>query len=507
MDKVQASVEKELLKHEKQVLKDIKATYNKALQDISERVEILQSNMTSFQSIDISAYDEKQLEIFNSQARSKIYQLEYQKMLEKQVSSIVEVLKQDTISNVHDFLNRIYQDSYLGVQYDINMKGIPITVPINPNKIVGVINKKIEDMTFADRINVNMNDFKKTIKSEISRGLANGSTYNEIARNLSMVTNEDLYKSTRIVRTECARVSTEAKLESIREMNKRGADLVKQWDSTLDNKTRVTHTKLDQQYVEVDEAFKVDGYEVMGPGMFGDPRQDCNCRCVLLSVPRWDLEDTAVKYDNEKKKLIEVKSYQEWKANYYNLINKSKLENIISYKILNTKEIDKFQEISNKCYNKLTSSEKEAMYEYTMGAYQDVNDYLNEKYEGFNGINDMIKDIDNSMSKYNLNTDIITFRGTNSNHYSNYKVGDIFSEKMYYSTSLNKNIAQTFADDKNNAIIVEIKVPKGTKSIYVGDNTNYEFEAELLLSRNLSYKVIEKSDKNIILEVVNEQRK
>ena len=326
VDKIQASVEKELLEHEKQALKDIKATYNKALQDISERAETLQANILNLQNIDTSTYDEKQLEIFNSQVRSKVYQLEYQKMLEKQTSSIIEMLKQDTISNVHTFLNKVYQDSYLGIQYDINMKGIPITVPIKPKTVVGIINKKIEDMTFADRINVNMNDFKKIVKSEISRGLANGSTYNEIARNLSMVTSEDLYKSTRIVITECARVSTEAKLESIREMNKKGADLVKQWDSTLDNKTRDTHAKLDQQYAEVDEPFKVDGYEVMGPGMFGSPKQDCNCRCVLLSVPRWDIEDTVVKYDNEKKKLVEVKNYQEWKKG---IIKRKEIQNYL----------------------------------------------------------------------------------------------------------------------------------------------------------------------------------
>lgn len=337
MDKIQANVEKELLNHEKQVLKDIKSTYKKALQDISERVEILQTNISNIQKIDISSYDEKQLEIFNSQIRSKVYQLEYQKMLEKQTSSIIELLKQDTISNVHDFLNKVYQDSYLGIQYDINMKGIPITVPFNQKTVVNVINKKIEDMTFADRINVNMNDFKKTVKSEISRGLANGSTYNEIARNLSMVTNEDLYKSTRIVRTECARVSSEAKLESIKEMNKKGADLVKQWDSTLDNKTRDTHAKLDQQYAEVDEPFKVDGYEAMGPGMFGNPKQDCNCRCVLLSVPRWDIEDTVVKCDNEKKKLVEVKSFQKWKEG-----------------ILKRKEIKTYSVITNELLNKAT---------------------------------------------------------------------------------------------------------------------------------------------------------
>lgn len=177
-----------------------------------------------------------------------------------------------------------------------------------------------------------------------------------------------------------------------------------------------------------------------------------------------------------------------------------------SYKILNEDEIEKFQKSSDECYNKLTSDEREAMYDYSMGGYQDVNDYLNNKFEGYENTKEIIEKIDCSMNKYKLEEDVVTYRGTNANHYSNYKEGDTFSEKMYYSTSLNKNIASTFADDKNNSIIAEVRVPKGTKCIYVGDNTNYEFEAELLLSRDLSYRVVEKSDSNIVLEVINENK-
>ena len=111
------------------------------------------------------------------------------------------------------------------------------------------------------------------------------------------------------------------------------------------------------------------------------------------------------------------------------------------------------------------------------------------------------------MTKYKLKEDVITYRKTDKQFYKNYNVGDTFSEKMFYSTSLNKNIADNVSDYHENPIIAEIRVPKGTKSIYIGGNNPYEFEAELLLSRNLSYKVIEKSENNIILEVVDEKRK
>lgn len=178
-----------------------------------------------------------------------------------------------------------------------------------------------------------------------------------------------------------------------------------------------------------------------------------------------------------------------------------------NYKILSENDIKNLQKSSDECYNKLTPDEKEAMYEYCMGGYQDVNDYLNGKFNGYENTKDFITQIDNAMSKYELKENIIAFRGVNGEHYDNYNVGDIFEEKMYYSTSLNKNIAQTFSDDKINSTMLEINVPKGTKSIYIGSNTEYDFEAELLLGRNLKYKVIGKSEGYIKLEVFNEKRK
>lgn len=67
--------------------------------------------------------------------------------------------------------------------------------------------------------------------------------------------------------------------------------LVKQWDATLDGATREHHQMLDGQIREVDEPFEVGGRKVEAPGMFGDPAEDCNCRCCLLQRARWALDD------------------------------------------------------------------------------------------------------------------------------------------------------------------------------------------------------------------------
>ena len=97
---------------------------------------------------------------------------------------------------------------------------------------------------------------------------------------------------------------------------------------------------------------------------------------------------------------------------------------------------------------------------------------------------------------------ITNFVGGRVEEYEQELVGDEFNLEMYTSTSLNENIAKTFAEDKENAIMLEIKVPKKTKCLYIGNNSAYEFEAELLLARNLKYKVINMSEDKIILEVI-----
>lgn len=327
MNKKEKEIEKLLLEHEKEAFKEIKQSYNQALKDIQGRVLNLQNRLNELNAINTEGYDEERLKILESMKQSKIYQLNYQKALEEQIGACVEVLKKDTVTNIQTYLDSMYRDSYLGNLYNINAKGIPVTTPINPSLVAKAVNKKIEDMTFGQRIGVNMNDFKKTIKAEISRGIANGSTYSEIAQQLSMRTGEDLYKSQRIVRTEGVRVSSEARLTSMRDAREKGADLVKQWDSTLDGKTRYLHQLLDGQIAEIDEPFDAGGTLVMAPGEFGDPGQDCNCRCVVLSIPRWDISSDVVKYDNENDELIETKNYNEWKKGYYKRITEEELMN------------------------------------------------------------------------------------------------------------------------------------------------------------------------------------
>lgn len=308
MNKFDKEVEQTLLNQEAAMLKELEKTYTKALGDVKARLRFL---------------------LTKEQTQSVIYQVNYQKALEAQLNAIIEVLKQDNITKINDFLETMYETGYLGIQYSLTKQGVPIMTPINQEQVTKTIEKKIEDMTFADRENVNMDVFKTKIKDEISRGIANGSTYSQIAHQLSIVTGEDIKKSFRIARTEGHRVANEAKLEAIRKGKEQGADLVKQWDSVLDKKTRKAHQELDGQIRELEEEFVCSGGKTMAPGKFGKAKQDINCRCILLSRPRWAVEasETRVKsaiieneFGEEVRALIETKNYEDYKNKIYKIV-------------------------------------------------------------------------------------------------------------------------------------------------------------------------------------------
>ena len=105
-----------------------------------------------------------------------------------------------------------------------------------------------------------------------------------------MLTKAPLSRARTIVRTEAGRVQEQANFDAANKAKAAGADVVKQWSAVLDGKTRDTHRELDHQIREMDKPFETHGKKVMYPHDFGDPAEDCNCRCTLLTRARAALD-------------------------------------------------------------------------------------------------------------------------------------------------------------------------------------------------------------------------
>jgi uncharacterized protein with gpF-like domain len=130
-----------------------------------------------------------------------------------------------------------------------------------------------------------------------------------------------------IANTEGHRIQQASAFDAQKAAKAKGADVLKQWDSTLDGRTRATHRHLDGQIREVDKPFEADGKEAMFPGDFGDPAEDCNCRCVTLTRAKWALDEEelqTLKDRAERFGLDKTESFEDYKKKYLNATTKQK---------------------------------------------------------------------------------------------------------------------------------------------------------------------------------------
>lgn len=269
MNNRQKEVFQHQLKSEKAVLAELEKQYKKALNDIDLKIRILESDELT---------------------QSRIYRLEHQKALKAQVQAILDKLHADEYSTIEQFLSASYTDGFLGTMYDMHGQGVPLIFPIDPQQAVdAVLTESKLSVPLYDALGVDTKKLSKTIASEISRGIASDMAYTEIARNIANASKAPLSRAKTIVQTESHRIQEKASLDAQRKAKSKGADILKQWNSTLDGDTRPAHRKLDGQVREIEEPFEASGLKAMYPGDFGDPAEDCNCRCRTTQRARWAL--------------------------------------------------------------------------------------------------------------------------------------------------------------------------------------------------------------------------
>ena len=275
MNSRQKQVQMSLLKNEKAVIKQLEQSYKDAIADIDKYILQL-----------LARKDTENLQ-------SIIYQIKYQEAIKKELESYLKVLHSKNFNTVDEYLKECYEQAHIGTLFDLQGQGIPLILPLDQEQMISAItlNSKLSAPLY-NALGYNVDALKLDVLREISRGIAQGLSYQEMARNIKNITNVDYNKTLRIAKTEGHRIQQEATYNVQKRAIEKGADVVKQWDSTLDGKTRPTHRMLDGQIVGVDEYFKSEsGYKALYPGGFGVPSEDCNCRCVLLQRAKWALSD------------------------------------------------------------------------------------------------------------------------------------------------------------------------------------------------------------------------
>lgn len=93
--------------------------------------------------------------------------------------------------------------------------------------------------------------------------------------------------------------------------------MVKQWDATLDGKTRESHRRVDGEIRELDEKFS---NGLMYPGdPSGGAAEVVNCRCASLTRARWALDEDELEELKKRAEffgLDKTENFEDFKAKY-----------------------------------------------------------------------------------------------------------------------------------------------------------------------------------------------
>lgn len=297
MNKRQKQVQQSLLNSEIDVLNALEESYQKALNDINGVIAKL-----------LARKDTENLQAI-------IYQLKYQMLLKSELEGFLNALHTRNYKLIDDYLKNSYVTAHIGTLFDLQGQGVPLILPLNQEQMISAItlNSKLSAPLY-NTLGYNIDYLKISVMAELSRGIAQRLSYAEMARNLSATTKVDFNKTFRIARTEGHRIQQEATYNLQARAKEKGAKIFKQWDSTLDKKTRPTHRELDGQMIGVNDYFHSSGGgKALYPGGFGDPKEDCNCRCCLVQVAEWELSDDAfTKMNGETNELQHFESIDDY---------------------------------------------------------------------------------------------------------------------------------------------------------------------------------------------------
>ena len=329
MNKRQKLVQQQFLNNEQEIIKKLEQVYGDSQKEIEDKIKNLTFTINDLK-LEYSWLDDgdPEKEKIKSMIQSKIYQRDYQEQLKKQVDGILKRMDVAEFTNISDYLDTCYTDGFLGTMFDAHGQGIPIITPIDQEAMIRAVQleSKISKGLYT-KLGEDVNLLKKKITAEVSRSIATGRTYAQTAKALENQSKIGYNKAIRIARTEGHRVQTTATMDAMEKAKEKGADVVKQWDSTLDARTRHSHVKVDGEIRELEEKFS------NGLRYPGDPHgaagEVINCRCALLQRARWAVEDedkSFTKYNSftgQVETFNSPEEYNEFKNAYFSQENKS----------------------------------------------------------------------------------------------------------------------------------------------------------------------------------------
>lgn len=173
------------------------------------------------------------------------------------------------------------------------------------------------------------------------------------------------------------------------------------------------------------------------------------------------------------------------------------------------KVVPVLREDSKKWVQKLTSEETRSVKKYTKNIDDPADDKfyarLNAMLRGEIPKDDTLEyysnQISSAISKFELKHDIVCYRTLDSNVYKNFKVGSVFKEPQFISTSVAKSkvLKKPFS--------LVIHVPEGSNGAYIELLSSYPVQREFIINSNSVFRVKSKSKDTMELELIKWTKK
>lgn len=185
-----------------------------------------------------------------------------------------------------------------------NTEAVKLLLKENPKMVPNKRIKSESNKTYDARV----------FNRYVMQGIVQGKSVHDIAvQAVNGMADTEIHWAMNNAITALTSAQNAGALQQMRNAKALGIEVKKRWNSTHDYRTREMHRLLDQQTAELDEPFKVMGYEIQRPGdPNAAPEMVYHCRCVLSSAlgkyPRQD----AMQRDNVTKETTPVMDYTEW---------------------------------------------------------------------------------------------------------------------------------------------------------------------------------------------------
>lgn len=279
--------------------KEIKKSYARALREIKAELDVLF----------VKAGENPTPAILLKQARLNDL---YKKISDRLGKTTKEVNK-----SLYEAIKGQLEENYLATVYGVEQtikQQINFSMLNDKTIRTSVLNSN-DKIKWTNSLKKNQAKLNAQIRKEVTNGLIQGKSYQQVSKILTDRLNIGTFKSIRIIRTEAHRVQNLANVLAFEEIENSASDVGLQtgrvWIATLDNKTRDTHQELDGQEADENGMFDLNGLKVEAPGLTGIAEEDINCRCTAeVFIKGFEPKQ---RKDNETKEIIKFQTYKEWK--------------------------------------------------------------------------------------------------------------------------------------------------------------------------------------------------